>query len=150
MSLIAPLRWWPSWKMAAILKFQVAVGGLLSSDHQRLLMPIFMLVSPNKPLYHLTAPLRCRPSWKMKNLEISSGSDNFLVKWPMETAHANFHACIINWTIISLSRSTTGHDADYTYQRPKWQIWENWVMFDSACCTKCKKRPAKPFRNYKH
>jgi len=35
LSLIAPLRWWSSWKMAAILKFQVAVGSLLSSDHQR-------------------------------------------------------------------------------------------------------------------
>ena len=64
LSLTAPLRWWPSWKMAAILKFQVAVGGLLSSDPLRLLMPISMLVSPNKPLYHVTAPLRCRPSWK--------------------------------------------------------------------------------------
>ena len=29
-------------------------SGLLSSDPQRLLMPIFMLVSPNKALYHLT------------------------------------------------------------------------------------------------
>ena len=54
-----------SWKMAGILKFQVAVGGLLSSDPQRLLMAIFMLVSPNKPVYHLTAPLRWWPSWKM-------------------------------------------------------------------------------------
>ena len=145
--LTAPLRCRPSWKMAAILTFQVAVGGLLSCDPQRLLMPIFMLVSPNKPLYHLTARLRCRPSWKMaailtfqvavggllscdpqrllmpifmlvspnkplyhltvsailkngRHLEISIGSEYFLVKWPMETAHANFHACIINWKIL--------------------------------------------------
>ena len=42
-----------------------------------------------------------------RHLEISSGEDCFLVKWPMETAHDNFHACITNWTIISLIHSTT-------------------------------------------
>jgi len=50
--------------MAAILKFQVAVGGLLSSDYQRLLMPISMLVSPNTPQYHLTAPLASKNTFK--------------------------------------------------------------------------------------
>jgi len=48
---------WLSWKMAATLKFQVAGTIFLSSDSWRLLMPIFMLASPNAWLCDLCAPL---------------------------------------------------------------------------------------------
>ena len=78
--------------MAAILKCQVSVGGLLSSDPQRMLMPIVVLVSQKKLLSFCT-----KVSAMLKNgrhIEISIAADNFLVKGPTETARANCHACI--------------------------------------------------------
>ena len=65
-------------EMAAILLFQVSVGGLLSSDPQRLLMPIFMLVSANKHLYQFIAVVAILKNGRQ--LEISIASGNFLVK----------------------------------------------------------------------
>ncbi len=42
------------------------------------------------------------------HLEILSGLECFLVKWPTQTAHANFQPCITNGTVISLSHSNPG------------------------------------------
>ena len=41
-----------------------------------------------------------------RHFEITTGLHFFSTKWPMEIAHANFHACITKCTIVALICST--------------------------------------------
>ena len=90
---------------------------------ERLLVPIFMPVSPNKSLYHLNSPLRCRPSWKMAtilkfqmSLTIFSWSDPWRLLMPI-------------FMLVSPNKPLYHLNAPPRW-RPSWKmaaIWFSWI-----------------------
>ena len=56
--------------------------------------------------HHLFISLRWRPSWKSYHLEILMGLVYFLVHWPLENVHINFHVFIPKLTGTSPIFST--------------------------------------------